>query len=676
MSKLLGMSFDAAASPLMTLLYTRADRADRQRPYGWGMAWYAASDRAATVVKDPAASSDGASTQLLRDWTRFRSTVFVGHLRGAAARISQENTHPFARSHAGRDWVMTHHGQLDAGFAAALPLGDRPAFEPVGRTDTEHVLCWLLQRCREHDIDRLAEIGWERLHAWLGEANQVGTFNMLISDGSHLVAYQDQGGHAPMHWTRRCPPHAATLLTGDDVELDLGGVRDRSRTAVLVSTDQLADAGDEPGNWQRMTPGQMLAICRGAVLWDSATAPATADVALPSAVPPSSVPPSSILGEAAAAPAAGPVGPLDLPAEAGLAPTLQQQTAAPAAVNDPPPTGPGAAPEGEAAANGPDPTLTSADSPTAPGAPSAPSPDAAPSPTDSVRVYDVLHATRYEYETPVEFSRHVLRVRPVHDRFQEVLSYDLDIEPLTAQFEHEDVFGNFATRIEIEGSAPKMAFVARSRVRVHAMPVGELRSPHRRTSVPLSWMPWQRQMMLPYLLPMELPESQLQELFDYAMSFVERQDYDIVETLLDINTSIYRDYAYVQGITSVETTPFEVYTTRRGVCQDFANLLICLARLLNVPARYRVGYIYTGGNYENKLQSDASHAWVEVFLPWLGWKGLDPTNGCIVDHDHIRVASGRHFRDATPTSGTIYRGGGGEKLEIEVRVTPVIDGHV
>jgi transglutaminase-like putative cysteine protease len=104
------------------------------------------------------------------------------------------------------------------------------------------------------------------------------------------------------------------------------------------------------------------------------------------------------------------------------------------------------------------------------------------------------------------------------------------------------------------------------------------------------------------------------------------------------------------------------------VCQDFANLFICLARLMGVPARYRVGYIYTGGGYENKIQSDASHAWAEVYLPWLGWRGFDPTNGVTASLDHVRVACGRNYRDATPTSGTIFRGGGVEKLTVNVRV--------
>jgi transglutaminase-like putative cysteine protease len=178
-------------------------------------------------------------------------------------------------------------------------------------------------------------------------------------------------------------------------------------------------------------------------------------------------------------------------------------------------------------------------------------------------------------------------------------------------------------------------------------------------------------MMSPYLLPPELPEAELRALSDYAMSFARRWDGDLADTLSDINACINRDYAYVPGVTSVETTPYEVFSHRRGVCQDFAQLFICLARLLSIPARYRTGYIYTGGDYANQAQSEASHAWIEVYIPELGWRGFDPTNGSLAGADHVRVAAGRHYLDAAPTSGTIYAGGGGEVLRVSVRVEAV-----
>ena len=154
------------------------------------------------------------------------------------------------------------------------------------------------------------------------------------------------------------------------------------------------------------------------------------------------------------------------------------------------------------------------------------------------------------------------------------------------------------------------------------------------------------------------------------MSFVERNDYSLAETLFDMNRTIFQDYEYKPGATTVHSTAYDVYCSRAGVCQDFTNLFICLCRLLSIPSRYRMGYIYTGKDYENQAQGDASHAWIEVYLPFLGWRGFDPTNGTVVSQDHIRVACG-NYRDATPTGGTIYKGGGSEILNVDVTVVEV-----
>ena len=283
-------------------------------------------------------------------------------------------------------------------------------------------------------------------------------------------------------------------------------------------------------------------------------------------------------------------------------------------------------------------------------------------------VLSIVHDTFYRYQTPVERSSHRFCLRPVRDDRQEILEHSLTISVDGMSRDFEDVFGNQTTVFEVRTPYDEMRITSRSRVRVAGVLASHLKSPLRRDQIPLVWMPWQRQMMQAYLMPPELPEPELRELSEFAMSFVERNDYDLVETLLDLNRTIYRDFTYLSGSTSIETTPFEVYSQRRGVCQDFANVLICIARLLGVPARYRVGYIYTGGNYENKIQSDASHAWAEVYLPWTGWFGFDPTNGCLAGSDHVRIACGRQFRDAAPTTGTIYRGGGFETLEVAVRV--------
>ena len=175
----------------------------------------------------------------------------------------------------------------------------------------------------------------------------------------------------------------------------------------------------------------------------------------------------------------------------------------------------------------------------------------------------------------------------------------------------------------------------------------------------------------PYLTPAELPDTQLQELYDYGMGFVTRNNGDLMETLFAINLSLFRDYQYLPGCTNLGTSPFEVYRTRSGVCQDFTNLFITMARLLGIPARYVCGYIYTGNNAGTRAGSDQAHAWIELYIPHIGWKGFDPTNGVLPQTDHVRVAVGRNFRDATPTAGTLYSKAN-ETMRVEVEVSDAL----
>jgi transglutaminase-like putative cysteine protease len=298
------------------------------------------------------------------------------------------------------------------------------------------------------------------------------------------------------------------------------------------------------------------------------------------------------------------------------------------------------------------------------------SPDAgeAAAPERASRVLSVRHQTVYEYEAPVQRSSHLLRLRPVHDRSQELFAHSLAISVDGSDWEYEDVFGNQVIQFTPREPFQELRIESLSRVRLDS--AGDTAHLHlpRPLTFPVVWMPWEREMMQPFAIPPELPETQLSVLSDFVLDIVKRKDDDVVETLMELNRTIRDEFSYVPGVTDVETTPFEVFVSRRGVCQDFANLFICLAQLLHIPARYRVGYIFTGGEYERQMQSDASHAWVEVYLPRVGWRGFDPTNGTLTNLDHVRVACGRYFRDATPTSGTIYAGGGNERLSVRVEV--------
>jgi transglutaminase-like putative cysteine protease len=284
------------------------------------------------------------------------------------------------------------------------------------------------------------------------------------------------------------------------------------------------------------------------------------------------------------------------------------------------------------------------------------------------RTLRVRHTTRYTYDQPVARSVHRLHLRPIFDHRQRVVSHTLAITPDAPRVEFEDVFGNWSTRFELGLPYTELTIAAKSIVEIDDVdPFAFADLPIRPASYPLVWMPWERTMLAPYLTPVELPDTQLQELTDYAMDFVRRNNFDLMETLFAINLALYHDFQYIPACTDLDTTPFQVYLTRRGVCQDFANLFITMARLLGIPARYVCGYLYTGNTGRSRAQSDASHAWVQLYIPNIGWKDFDPTNGVLPQTDHVRVACGRHYRDATPTTGTVY-GQSHEQMHVDVVV--------
>ncbi|MCB9736962.1 MAG: class II glutamine amidotransferase [Deltaproteobacteria bacterium] len=489
-------------------------------------------------------------------------------------------------------------------LATKVELGPDAIFEPVGSTDTEAIFCDVMTRVARAGWKSLREADLATLQGWLREYDDEGTLTCALTDGSDVLVYADRQGAQPVWIWELKPPYDEVIFGDDEVQVDLTRRGAKARKGVIASTHLLSSESDVPAAWRPLAPGGLMLVRQGALL-------------------------AELPGEAALAPAA----PVSPPGKAATAPP------------------PGSAPPA--------------------GLPAAPRPRVMPPsrPQEAPRRrLEIRHRTVYRYAKPVERSTHIFRFEPIQDRLQRVAAHQLNVS-VKGQFrDYSDVFGNRVRRLVVERPFTEMVIESMAHVVALDTDPLELRPLHARTTIPVNWMPWQRHMLQPYLLPPELPESQLVELYEYAMSFVERNGYDIVDTLLDINQSIYRDYEYKQGSTNVHTTAFEVYTTRRGVCQDFTNVFICLARLLGIPARYVCGYLYTGPKHENRAMAEATHAWAQVYLPESGWKGFDPTNGVLTQTDHVRVAIGRNYLDATPTSGTIFVGGGAETLEVAVTV--------
>ncbi len=506
-------------------------------------------------------------------------------------------------------------GRRDWMFGHSGSLMTRPTetnagvFEPVGSTDTEQLFCILMSRFAERGWKSLAEADLAEVRDWLDLFDDDGGLTIALTDGRDLIVYADRDQDSTIWIGQLAPPYDRCVIGDGDLLMDLGARGTKSRKGVIVSSTPLELVEAAPA---LDDTGELIEPpAAPAITWTQLT-PGHLIAIRQGAVIADHAPPS-----AGATPRSSLVAPAVL-------------TRVAMARGEPMP----------------------------------------------IRTYDVRHRTVYRYAKPIERSAHVLRLAPRVDRLQEVLSHELTVSVPGSFSDFEDVFGNRVRRLHIETPWTEMVIASTSRVRVTDVAPLDFRALKARSTIPLVWMPWQRQIMAPYLLPPELPESQLDELTEYAMSFVKRNDFDLLDTLLDINATIFKEYTYRQGSTTVFTTAFEVYTNRRGVCQDFTNLFICLARLLGVPARYQCGYIYCpppveGGPKGNTVQSEASHAWVQLYLPEVGWKGFDPTNGILTQTEHIRVAVGRNYIDATPTSGTIYVGGGPETLEVDVKVLRV-----
>lgn len=290
-------------------------------------------------------------------------------------------------------------------------------------------------------------------------------------------------------------------------------------------------------------------------------------------------------------------------------------------------------------------------------------------------IYDVSHLTRYQYDAPVAVNVCVLRLLPRSEDGQRVLAADVEVtpRPLTIT-ERTDAFANRVLKLLIE--TPHRELTLHSRARV----VVERPTPPLAALTP-AWEDVAALAASTASLEADSPAaaiypSRLAPLFaaatDYArVSFPPRRP--IYEGAAELARRIKADFAYESGATEVTTSPIESFARKRGVCQDFAHVMIAGLRGLGLPALYVSGYIRTipPPGKPRLAGADASHAWTSVWCgPGFGWLGLDPTNAIGAGDDHIFVARGRDYSDVPPVEGLIVSSGA-HALEVEVDVIPV-----
>ncbi len=285
--------------------------------------------------------------------------------------------------------------------------------------------------------------------------------------------------------------------------------------------------------------------------------------------------------------------------------------------------------------------------------------------------YQIRHRTVYRYAASVAVSHHLVWLHPRDLPRQKCLAYSLAVEPeFETLSEHDDYFGNHCAFVTVEGSHVELAVEATSRVAVAPQfaPDPE-ESPAWETARALTLTDRSNRgieaLEFSYDSPMirATPEVQL-----YAeTSFTPKRP--ILDAGLELTQRIFADFQFDPAATDVATPLDEVVANRRGVCQDFAHFQIACFRSLGLPARYVSGYLETDPppDAPRLVGADASHAWVSLFCPGIGWVDLDPTNGCLPTLRHITVAWGRDYLDVSPMRGVIH-GGGDHSLNVGVDV--------
>jgi transglutaminase-like putative cysteine protease len=285
----------------------------------------------------------------------------------------------------------------------------------------------------------------------------------------------------------------------------------------------------------------------------------------------------------------------------------------------------------------------------------------------TTRRLSIRHATEYLYDQPVSRSLHYVHHCPRSTPIQSLRSHSLTTQPAAMWNQYDDIFGNPTARFEVAGPFVSLSIIAEFTVDLAHVDPFDFKTPTR-PQFPLAWTPADYAKLAPYLAESEFDPGGTDDIRVYAQSFATRNRQDVLETVFDINLTLFREFDYRPGSTVVTTPASEILRTKQGVCQDFANLFICMARHLQIPARYVCGYLLN----QAAVGSQASHAWVQLYLPGIGWKDFDPTNGILPTGGHIVLAWGPSYRDVAPIWGTLYSRAK-ETMSVDVSVTEIGD---
>ena len=262
--------------------------------------------------------------------------------------------------------------------------------------------------------------------------------------------------------------------------------------------------------------------------------------------------------------------------------------------------------------------------------------------------YSIRHITRFTYESPITESVMEARMQPRTDTLQRCLQFTLQTAPSSRVMTYRDHDNNMVHHFNIPGRHSRLTLTAEALVEcMTARPLPHRLGPaawSRLDSMAASGQWWE------YLAPSTFVQ-QTEALGAFRTEIGLERGNDPLVALRRLMGEMYARFEYSPRSTRVDSPIDEALEARKGVCQDFAHIFLSLVRPLGIPGRYVSGYLFHEAGSQERSTDGATHAWIEVLLPDLGWVGLDPTNNLIADERHIRVAVGRDYADVPPKIG-------------------------
>lgn len=273
----------------------------------------------------------------------------------------------------------------------------------------------------------------------------------------------------------------------------------------------------------------------------------------------------------------------------------------------------------------------------------------------------IVHRNTFNYAGDAHDSFNEVRLRPISDNTQQCRDFKLNVAPGAETREYDDFYGNTVNYFDITASHRRLVIESVSTVDTVPLadraPIPHVQASDLENSV-------EREMLAEFYtsshyVPLEV------EVWREAQDALAEGRGDVWGDVRRLGNHIYRTFAYRPKTTGVQTRATDALKLRMGVCQDFAHVHLGLCRSLGIPARYVSGYFFNTTRRPREIE--ASHAWIEAYIPGHGWAGFDPTHDRVADDRYVKVAVGRDYADIRPINGT-YRGAPTRALKVTVTV--------